>query len=150
MSTLHVEARGRIPATPAQVYALLADYHQGHPSILPKPYFTRLTVEAGGQGAGTVFSFDMEVMGTKQSGRMTVSEPDPGRVLQEEDPQAGTVTQFIFDAAEGGQACDLSIASNFTLPPGIAGLMARLFNPGIIRRIYNAELALIAAHFGGA
>lgn len=42
MSTHKIQVSQVIAAPPAAVYGLLADYTVGHPSILPKPYFTRL------------------------------------------------------------------------------------------------------------
>ncbi len=59
-----------IIAAPAElVYRTLADYHHGHPSILPKQYFLSLEVEQGGFGAGTVINFQTRVLGETQSFR---------------------------------------------------------------------------------
>ena len=63
MSTIHVEVSDVIKARPEQVYAVLSDYRMGHPAILPKPYFTSLTVDEGGQGAGTRIQVHMKVLG---------------------------------------------------------------------------------------
>lgn len=75
MATVHTEVSGVIDAPPATVYAVLADYRSSHPQILPKPYFTNLIVEQGGQGAGTVFRTQVVVMGVKTDYHMVVSEP---------------------------------------------------------------------------
>jgi hypothetical protein len=48
-----VVASAHIAAAPAQVYAIIANYREGHPRILPKE-FSGLTVEQGGIGAGTI------------------------------------------------------------------------------------------------
>ena len=83
MAMYRVSATKVIAAPAARVYDLLADYREGHPSILPKAYFISHTVEQGGRGAGTVVAFQMKLMGRTQSFRSTISEPEPGRVLVE-------------------------------------------------------------------
>ena len=56
----------RVPAPPAEVYAILADYTEGHPHILPSAYFRNIEVEEGGVGAGTRIRFEMTVLGTSR------------------------------------------------------------------------------------
>ena len=58
-----VTASALIPAPPQNVYQLIADYRNGHPRILPKPYFIALHVEKGGYGEGTIINYQMKVMG---------------------------------------------------------------------------------------
>ncbi len=67
-----------INATPSKVYVGLTDYRVGHPAILPKSFFKSLTVNEGGVGAGTVFTAEAEVMGSKSVVKMRVDEPQPG------------------------------------------------------------------------
>ena len=55
MSRAHAEASAIIPAVPEKVYAVLRDYQNQHPRILPEQYFVDFKLEQGGQGAGTVF-----------------------------------------------------------------------------------------------
>ncbi len=47
MGQAHAKASALIDAPPAEIYAILADYHNGHPHILPKQYFSDFKVEAG-------------------------------------------------------------------------------------------------------
>ncbi|HKJ03542.1 MAG TPA: SRPBCC family protein, partial [Longimicrobiales bacterium] len=98
----------RFVSAPAdQVYDILADYHTGHPQILPARVFRDLRVETGGQGAGTVIKFGMKSFGTVRWARAEVDEPEPGRVLRERvlddldqlDPE-GIVTTFTVDRVE--------------------------------------------------
>jgi hypothetical protein len=135
-----------IDARPERVYRMLADYHTEHPSILPKPYFASLVVERGGIGAGTVVRVGMRVMGMQQELVMRVTEPVPGEVLQEEDPDAGVTTTFTVIPANGGTCSLLEIASVWSPKPGLRGLAERMLNPPITRRIYSKELDLIAEH----
>jgi hypothetical protein len=146
MSTIHVEVTGIIDAPPERVYAVLADYRDHHPNILPKPYFTGLRVEEGGVGAGTVAVADMDVYGTKRSFRLTVTEPQPGRVLAESDAAAGMVTTFTVEPLEGGAKSRVTIATDTRPSPGLRGWIERLVNPSITRRIYHAELQQLNAY----
>ena len=43
-----ISASKLISAPVRSVYDLIADYRNGHPRILPKPYFVSLHVEEGG------------------------------------------------------------------------------------------------------
>jgi hypothetical protein len=133
-----------IDAPPEAVYRIISDYRTGHPQILPKGYFTSLVVEQGGQGAGTVIRVGMKALGVVVNYRLTVSEPQPGRVLREEDPAAGVVTTFTVSPLDGGRRSQVEIATEWKPKPGFAGLMERLINPMVARRIYKQELDLLA------
>jgi hypothetical protein len=143
MKKYHVEV-SRVIAAPAEaIYAVLADYEEGHLAILPKPYFTDMIIEKGGQGAGTVALVRMNVMGAKRSFRLETSEPEPGRILEEVDEENGVSTRFTVDPlADDG--CRVTIATDARTQPGIRGLMERLLNPSITRRIYKKELENLA------
>jgi hypothetical protein len=102
-----------------------------------------MTVERGGQGAGTVALVHMNVMGSKRTFRLETSEPEPGRVLEEVDQAAGIRTRFILEPQTDG-SCRVTIRTENAIRPGFAGLMERLINPPIMRRIYQKELAMLA------
>jgi hypothetical protein len=143
---IHVSESLVIPAPPEAVYAVIADYRVAHKAVLPKPYFVDMRVEQGGTGAGTIAIADVNVMGVKQTYRLVVSEPQPGRVIEEVDEAAGVRTWFTFDPVDGGAQTRLTISSDTKPSPGFRGLMERLMNPPITRRIYREELALVAAY----
>ena len=82
MRQIHAEASDVIDARPEEIYAVLSDYRVGHPAILPKPYFTELMVEQGGQGAGTVIRFGMNVMGVVEK---MMNPPILGRIFKTVD-----------------------------------------------------------------
>src|SRR5437660_8003485 len=63
-----ITATAVVPAQPSRVYAVIADYHNGHPHILPKQ-FSEMVVEKGGVGRGTIIRFQMSVFGRKQTFR---------------------------------------------------------------------------------
>jgi hypothetical protein len=140
MSQTHAEATAVIDARPEEIYAVLSDYRQGHPAILPKRFFTELVVEKGGTGAGTIIKVRMNVLGVERVYQMTVSEPEPGRVLVEADTQAGVVTTFTVDSLEGGKRSRVTIATAARTSPGFQGLVERAINPTITRRIYREQL----------
>ena len=50
MNQIRAEASGVIDARPEQVYAVLSDYREGHPAIVPERYFKELTFEEGDNG----------------------------------------------------------------------------------------------------
>ena len=52
MSYYTAKASKVIDAPADQIYAVISDYHEGHPAILPTRYFTDMTVIQGGQGEG--------------------------------------------------------------------------------------------------
>ena len=145
MSQIHVEASRLIEARPEVVYAILSDYQVDHPAILPKPAFEEVIVEEGGQGAGTVFSLRMNVMGSKRTSRFVVTEAEPGRVLVETSQEAGIVTSFTVDPVGDNQA-RLTIATDIKASPGLQGLIERLLTPLVLRPLYQKELEQIAAY----
>ena len=104
----------RVPAPPAEVYAILADYTVGHPHILPSAYFRNIEVEEGGVGAGTRIRFEMTVLGTSRTIRAEIEEPKPGRVLVERDVEGKTVTTFTLNPAREGRESDVAITTVVT------------------------------------
>jgi len=133
-----------IPAPPRDVYAVLADYREGHPRILPRPPFESLDVEAGGIGAGTVIRVGMRVLGRRQSFRAVVSEPEPGRVLVERNDD-GTVTTFTVEPVANGRSARVTIATELAGGRGIRGVVEQWLTPRLLRPVYVKELGLLAA-----
>lgn len=142
--TYQAEATAIINAPAAHVYGIIADYHEKHPAILPSRYFTEMQVTQGGDGAGTAITVEMNVFGSRALYHMTVSEPEPGRVLQEEDAAAGVVTTFTVDPVNSGDQSRVTIATTARSGPGLRGWLERLTTPAIMRRIYREELAKLA------
>lgn len=146
MNRVRIHQSGVINASPEAVYSVLADYRSGHPAILPKPYFTGIELHAGGYGAGTALTVRMEVLGVEKVYHMVVSEPTPGRVLVETDAEAGVTTTFTVEPIDGGVRSRVTIATESTPAPGMGGVLERLMNPPIARRIYRKELQNLAAY----
>lgn len=142
MSTLRVDASAIIQAPPPVVYALIADYRHGHPSILPPEYFEDLVVEGGGQGAGTRVRFTMKAFGTKEVSRALITEPEPGRVLVETVEGRGIVTTFTVEPSTGGES-KVTLTTDYPAK-GVRGWLEALVVPRYLRKVYAAELRLLA------
>ncbi len=144
MAAHQFSASALIHAPPQDLYAIIADYHHGHPQILPKPPFVSLAVEQGGTGTGTVIRVHMRVLGRIQTFRSVVTEPEPGRVLVETNDN-GYVTTFTVEPRADGQHAYVTIATEITRRVGILGALERWFVPRLLRPVYVKELGLLAA-----
>ena len=140
MTRLHASAERTVRAPAAAVYALLADYRDGHPRILP-PAFSDLTVLRGGIGAGTEIRFALTLAGRKQEGEARVEEPEPGRVLSEIYPEKNAITRFIVDPV--GSQSRVRIETSWEPSRGLAGVIERLLTPRMFRKLFTQELDLI-------
>lgn len=143
-----VSASARVPAPPAQVYAVIADYRRHHPNIVPPEYFGRLDVLEGGVGAGTRTRVEMHVLGKSRVFEQVVTEPEPGRVLMEANQDGSGLTTFTVEAAGAGES-HVTIATDIAVQPGFMGFLERLATSILLPRIYRSELARLAAYVGG-
>ena len=141
MPTLHIEASATMSAPANVIYDLIADYRQGHPSILPPEYFEDLTVEAGGRGAGTRIRFTMKAFGRREVSRADITEPEPGRVLVETIPATGIVTTFTITPTGDGSTHVL-FATDYPAR-GLRGWFEALVVPRYLKKVYAAELRLL-------
>lgn len=142
MPLLRIRASAVIPAPAPVIYSLISDYRQGHPSILPAPYFERLTVLEGGEGAGTRIECTMRAFGGRSTFRARVTEPEPGRVLVETDENTGTATTFTVDPlAEKSTRVTFETAYHAR---GIRGWIETLLVPRYLAKVYSAELRQLA------
>lgn len=146
MPTIEVTASGPVGAPAQDVYNILAEYGHHHPQILPDA-FKELVVEEGGHGEGTVFSIAMQAFGAQRTGRMRVTEPEPGRVLAESDigGDSGLVTTFTVDP-DGDQRSNVTITTSWQAGPGLKGLADRMFTTRFLRRLYREELRKLDAY----
>ncbi len=126
-----------------KVYEYLRDMHQ-HQRFLP-PQFSDFAVESGGVGAGTVTTFTINAGGRSRQFRMTVAEPEPGRVMTESDANSTMVTRFTV-APRGGDTSLVTIASTWQGAGGVGGFFERMFAPRATRAIYADELRRLDAY----
>jgi hypothetical protein len=140
-----VVASADMDAPPDRVYAIIADYHNGHPHILPKQ-FRNLTVEKGGVGAGTIIRFEVRALGQTQRFRGFVTEPEPGRVLVEEYVEpAASKTTFLVEKSPSGTGTRVTFTTEMTSRKGLAGALERFVSTRFMKKLYAEELALLAA-----
>ena len=149
MPRISVQACSYIPASARVVYGILADYHEGHPSILPPDSFADYVVEAGGRGAGTRIRFVMPGVGKPRQFHMEVSEPEPGRVLRETDLKTGTITTFTVEPTDDASICRVVMHSEWRRG-GVMGWVERWFAKPFLRRIYIEELHNLAVKVRGS
>jgi polyketide cyclase/dehydrase/lipid transport protein len=141
-----VSAAAIVRAPAARVYAILADYRQHHPRIVPPEYFRKVEVVEGGVGAGTRTRIEMRVLGMTKRATHIIREPEPGRVLEEVDADGFSVTTFVVDPADNGASASVSIRTTFTVRSGPLGALERLLTTAVLRRIYTKELARIGTY----
>jgi hypothetical protein len=139
-----VTASAIIPARTDRVYALIANYNDGHPRILPKE-FTNLIVEDGGIGAGTVIRFEMSMFGRKRMFRAAITEPQPGEVLVETILDGeGARTTFVVKPAGAPADSHVTITTELPVRSGIRGRIDKIVFTLMFRPIFVKELANLA------
>jgi hypothetical protein len=137
MAVVVASAQGAVNAPADQVYGYIADMREHHPNFLP-PAFSDFQVESGGVGAGTVARFTVTAGGRSRQYRMTVAEPEPGRILTESDSGSSLVTRFT--VTPDGETSRVEITSTWHGAGGIGGFFERLFAPRAMRGIYEDEI----------
>lgn len=144
MARYTVQASAHIDAPADRIYGIIADYHVGHPGILPKA-FRNLSVEAGGVGAGTIITFEAHAFGSITRFRGAVTEPQPGHVLVETytEPSPSQTTFTVSPGANGGT--DVTFFSELTSRDGLAGVIERFVSTRFLKKLYAEELALLAS-----
>ena len=136
-----VATASRVINAPVQIiYNIIADYRNSHPAILPKPYFLSLDVEEGGVGEGTIVRFRMRVLGQTQSFRALITEPEPGRVLQETDMDTHVPTTFTVLPLGHESHTKVTIRTELKNRGFVEGQVAKL----LLQNIYVKELRLLA------
>ena len=136
-----IATASRVMNAPAQtIYNIIADYRNSHPAILPKPYFLSLDVEEGGVGEGTIVRFQMRILGQTQSFRAWITEPEPGRVLQETDMDTHVPTTFTVLPLGHESRTKVTIRTELKNRGFVEGLIAKL----LLQNIYARELGLLA------
>lgn len=139
MKTMRVQRSRDMEASPDTIYAIIADYNNGHPRILPDRYFDGLTVESGGVGAGTVIRFTVKLLGGRHQMRARVEEPKPGRLLLERNDGGNEgVTSFAVDPMTG-RGTRVTITSEWKTS-GLKAWFERLTVVPAIAKLLDAEL----------
>jgi hypothetical protein len=143
MKAFHVKVSRHYNHPATSLYAVVADYREGLPQILPKAYFKGWDVESGGQGAGTIVNVSMSFFGKKFLFRLAVTEPKPGSVLVETDTDTGKYTRFTFIPINDHEST-LTIDSEIPVGPGVSGYFKARNVVFFAKRIYKQEMKNLA------
>ncbi len=144
MHEIRAHAEASIASDAELVYGILADYRHGHPAILPSKYFRNVEVEAGGTGAGTRLRFQMPALFGWRDFKVEISEPEPGRVIEETETSVGSVTRFTVDPSTGGH-CRVRIETQYRRK-GLSGWIESRLAPPFLRKIFQEELLTLVEH----
>jgi uncharacterized protein YndB with AHSA1/START domain len=136
---INVSAERTIPAPPERVHAVLADYREGRPRILPDNYLDYRVLE-GGQGGGTVISYRLRAARRERPYTMEVAEPTPGTTLVERDRDSSLVTTWLLSPTASGTGTDLKLSTVWEGGSGVGGFFERTFAPKGLRAIYDDML----------
>jgi hypothetical protein len=142
VSRIVVPATRDLDAPPGAVWALLRDYREGRPRILP-PQFSGYAVEEGGEGAGTVFRYTLRAARRERAYRMRVEEPAPGRELVEADTGSSLRTSWTVEPLDGGRS-RVTVTTSWAGAGGVGGFFERTFAPRGVRGVYEQVLERLA------
>jgi len=141
---LTLKADAHLGAPADRVYAVIADYHKGHPAIVPKQ-FSNMQIVKGGVGAGTEITFDVTVFGMTEHFRAVVTEPERGRTLVESniEPRPSVTTFLVEPAADGGS--NVTITTDMTMDyGGVLGAIQAFIIRRTLPSMYAEELRRLA------
>src|SRR5262245_26548001 len=144
MPTHRVSVEAELSAPAGPTYAVIADYRDGHPRIIPRPPFVSLDVEQGGIGAGTIIRCGMRAFGRTRTFRAAISEPEPGRVLVETEFDTGVITTFRVEPIEADRS-RVTITTDINVRGGLLGRMERFLISGLLGPVYRREIELLGA-----
>lgn len=135
-----VSVTRRLNTSPRRAYETIANYHTGHPRIVPDE-FRNLVVEQGGIGAGTIIRFDLRLFGRTTQLRAAVTEPQPGRVLVEKNIEGNdAISTFTVDPGDRTDESVVTIRTDIGTRRGLAGRIERWLLTRILERLYHEEL----------
>ncbi|HET6398123.1 MAG TPA: hypothetical protein VFH47_01040 [Candidatus Thermoplasmatota archaeon] len=110
-----------VTAPAKEVYAVLSDFAHARSRILGRAPYVAYRVEEGGHGAGTRIRAAVAAPGGIREIRLDVTEPEPGRVLQERESPSGVVVRYTVDALTTSTT---AVEADILPPPG--GAQARV------------------------
>lgn len=143
MNAYRASASKVIDASAELLYDIIADYHDGHPAILPTRYFSDLKVVKGGVGVGTVIEFVVTVMGQKTDFVLEVTEAQPPTLLVEKEKAQGITTSFTLEPINDGRT-RVTIETQAQGKAGLQGWIEKWLSPRVLRNIYCEELDQLA------
>ncbi|MFJ4438429.1 SRPBCC family protein [Streptomyces sp. NPDC088923] len=136
-----------IAAGPEDVFDALADYSGTREKLLPEQ-FSEYEVREGGDGEGTLVHWKLQATSKRiRDCLLEVSEPQDGELVEKDRNSSMVTTWTVTPSGEG--ASRVVVTTTWDGAGGIGGFFEKTFAPKGLARIYDAELAKLAAHFGG-
>ncbi|NEA41947.1 SRPBCC family protein [Streptomyces sp. SID11385] len=135
-----------IAAGPEDVFDALADYSGTREKLLPEQ-FSEYEVREGGDGEGTLVHWKLQATSKRiRDCLLEVGEPQDGQLV-EKDRNSSMVTTWTVTPS-GEDSSRVVVTTTWDGAGGIGGFFEKTFAPKGLARIYDAELAKLAAHFG--
>ncbi|MET7594227.1 SRPBCC family protein [Streptomyces sp. NPDC005481] len=132
-----------IAADAEAVFDALADYNGTRPKLLPE-HFSEYEVREGGDGEGTLVYWKLQATSKRvRDCLLEVSEPTDGELVEKDRNSSMVTTWRVTPAGEGRSR--VVVTSVWNGAGGIGGFFERTFAPKGLARIYDAELAKLAA-----
>ncbi|ASY31991.1 MULTISPECIES: SRPBCC family protein [unclassified Streptomyces] len=136
-----------IAAGPEDVFDALADYSGTREKLLPEQ-FSEYEVREGGDGEGTLVHWKLQATSKRiRDCLLEVSEPQDGELVEKDRNSSMVTTWTVTPSGEGSSR--VVVTTTWNGAGGIGGFFEKTFAPKGLARIYDAELAKLAAHFGG-
>lgn len=139
-----VEASKVIDGPADFVYNIIKDYHDGHPHMMPPDFFESMKVLRGtGVGEGTRIEANFKFYGQRSTLILDVSEPKPGRILQEIDTNAKNITHFIVDKLDDDdddETCRVTFRTAVLKSLGVFAALDMWVTRKAMNIMYEAEL----------
>ena len=142
MSTVSSTTTRRIDAPAERVLAALADYRGTRPRLLPEQ-FTDYEVVAGGEGPGTQVRWKLHATKKRVRDVLAVVSATDRHALVESDENSSMVTTWRVEA-DGPDASEVVVTSEWNGATGIGGFFERTFAPRGLDRIYGELLDNLA------
>lgn len=146
MGQVTATADATIPAAPSEVLAALADYDVTRQAILTSPY-SDYAVQEGGQGAGTVVTWRLQVTDDRVRHVIADITTDADSVT-ETDRNSTLVT--IFQVKPEGAGSKVVMTTTWEGASGVGGFFEGIFAPVGLGRIQTELLGNLAAHMTAA
>ncbi|MET7436573.1 SRPBCC family protein [Streptomyces sp. NPDC005496] len=132
-----------IAADAEAVFDALADYNGTRSKLLPE-HFSEYEVREGGDGEGTLVHWKLQATSKRvRDCLLEVSEPTDGELVEKDRNSSMVTTWRVTPAGEGRSR--VVVTSVWNGAGGIGGFFERTFAPKGLARIYDAELAKLAA-----
>lgn len=138
-----VTAERTLDLPSSETYGYIIDYTTHHGAWLP-PAYSEYRVTAGGVGAGTAFSYHLNTGRRERDYHMQVTEPVPGRTIQEADNGSSLTNTWTVEPR--GEGSVVRIETRWQGAGGVGGFFERTFAPRAVQALHTDTLARLAAY----